>query len=304
MMLEIYPPSGGNERLTLVVRRPDESLHDYLVRCQWELGDRVRFLASVRDAQWTILESERQRWRRHALLLTFTGPVITALAYAALGLCVGRGQRAASAAHGRADRLCRNCRRRAGDRHRPHHRQHPELAGHAGGHGDGHERQLLRLARPVVDPAADRRHDPLACPTDRRRDRRNPSSSRKTAGEFFDPSRDGPRLPGETQEAYVERLHRSNEAALLIMTRSALAMEYTSGRDERIAALRFRQIVGLEAAAASIIVGLFRAEMLSFMRAAILVLTPIALVRGGLWFLYCASRMANALARHAERWGR
>ena len=87
MMLDILPPSGGNERLTLVVRRPDESLHDYLVRCQWELGDRVRFLASVRDAQWTILESERQRWRRHALLLTFTGPVITALAYAALGLC-------------------------------------------------------------------------------------------------------------------------------------------------------------------------------------------------------------------------
>lgn len=115
-----------------------------------------------------------------------------------------------------------------------------------------------------------------------------------------------PRLPGETQEAYVERLHRSNEAVLLIMTRSALAMEYTSGRDERIAALRFRQIVGLEAAAASIIVGLFLLvpEMPLFMRAAILVLTPIALVRGGLWFLHRASRMANALARHAERWGR
>ena len=100
-----------------------------------------------------------------------------------------------------------------------------------------------------------------------------------------------PRLPGETQEAYVERLHRSNEAVLLIM---------------RIAALRFRQIVGLEAAAASIIVGLFLLvpEMPLFMRAAILVLTPIALVRGGLWFLHRASRMANALARHAERWGR
>ncbi len=45
-------------------------------------------------------------------------------------------------------------------------------------------------------------------------------------------------------------------------------------------------------------------EMPLFMRAAILVLTPIALVRGGLWFLHRASRMANALARHAERWGR
>jgi hypothetical protein len=87
MMLDMLPPSGGNERLTLVVRRPDESLHDYLVRCQWELGDRVRFLASVRDAQWTILGTERQRWRRRSLLLTFTGPVIAALAYAGLGLC-------------------------------------------------------------------------------------------------------------------------------------------------------------------------------------------------------------------------
>lgn len=87
MMLDMLPPSGGNERLTLVVRRPDESLYDYLVRCQWELGDRVRFLASVRDAQWTILGMERQRWRRRSLLLTFTGPVIAALASAGLGLC-------------------------------------------------------------------------------------------------------------------------------------------------------------------------------------------------------------------------
>jgi len=87
MMLDMLPPSGGNERLPLVVRRPDESLHDYLVRCQWELGDRVRFLASVRDAQWTILGTERQRWRRRSLLLTFTGPVIAALAYAGPGLC-------------------------------------------------------------------------------------------------------------------------------------------------------------------------------------------------------------------------
>jgi len=87
MMLDMLPPSGGNERLTVVVRRPNESLHDYLVRCQWELGDRVRFLASVRDAQWTILGTERQRWRRRSLLLTFTGPVIAALAFAGLGLC-------------------------------------------------------------------------------------------------------------------------------------------------------------------------------------------------------------------------
>lgn len=87
MMLDMLPPSGGNERLTVVVRRPDESLHDYLVRCQCELGDRVRFLASIRDAQWTILGSERLRWRRRGLLLTFTGPVIAALTYVGLGMC-------------------------------------------------------------------------------------------------------------------------------------------------------------------------------------------------------------------------
>lgn len=115
-----------------------------------------------------------------------------------------------------------------------------------------------------------------------------------------------PHLPGETQESYVERLHRSNEAALLIMARAALAMEYTSGRYERIAALRFRQIVGLEAAAASLIVGLLLLfpEIPLLMRAAILVLTPIALVLGGLWFLDRVSAIGNALARYAERSGR
>lgn len=86
MILDPLPPQDTNP-LAAVQRRPDETLHAYLLRCQEELSGRIQLLAAVRDAYIQILGMERIRWRRCKLLLAFTGPVIASLAYAGLACC-------------------------------------------------------------------------------------------------------------------------------------------------------------------------------------------------------------------------
>ncbi|WP_336963884.1 hypothetical protein [Sphingobium aquiterrae] len=78
---------GTGESLANIERKPDETLHAYLVRCQSELSDRVVLLAAARDGYITTLGLQRKRWRRRKLLLGLTGPMIAALAYAGLTSC-------------------------------------------------------------------------------------------------------------------------------------------------------------------------------------------------------------------------
>lgn len=85
-MIRGRTPLFGNEHLLEVPREPDETLHDYLVRCQWKLGERVKMLAAARDAQMAIREMEYSRWRRRMVLLALSQPVVAALAYAYLAL--------------------------------------------------------------------------------------------------------------------------------------------------------------------------------------------------------------------------
>lgn len=60
---------GSSQRLGSVERRPGETLFDYLTRCRWEMGGRIRVLEMVRDTQETIFLDESSRWRRHMILL-------------------------------------------------------------------------------------------------------------------------------------------------------------------------------------------------------------------------------------------
>jgi hypothetical protein len=83
MILDPFPLDDSHP-LTALQRKPDETLLAYLIRYQWELAGRIRQLAAARDASITLLGVERLRWRRRELWLTFTGPTISALVYAAL----------------------------------------------------------------------------------------------------------------------------------------------------------------------------------------------------------------------------
>ena len=114
------------------------------------------------------------------------------------------------------------------------------------------------------------------------------------------------RLPGETQDEYMVRVRRANEAAIMALGRATIALDRQETQTGMVVARRFRQVVGLQAAAASCIAGLFVLfpDMSSLMRFIILILTPIALARGGLWFVNHASTIGEALERYAERWNR
>lgn len=78
---------GSDGRLSTVDRRPGESLYDYLVRCQWEMGSRIRLLEMVRDGQETIFFDERARWRRHMILLAVGEAGFAVAAYILLSAC-------------------------------------------------------------------------------------------------------------------------------------------------------------------------------------------------------------------------
>src|SRR3546814_14369523 len=66
-----------------------------------------------------------------------------------------------------------------------------------------------------------------------------------------------PRLPGETQDEYMTRVHRANEDAIMTLGRAIISLDHPITRSGLIVALRFRQILFLDAAAASLIGGRF-----------------------------------------------
>ncbi|TNE30029.1 MAG: hypothetical protein EP321_04245 [Sphingomonadales bacterium] len=66
MSQRIFPSNG---RFAPSARRPGETLHDYLVRTQWEMRDRIHLLETVRDGQEMIFFDERARWRRRMILI-------------------------------------------------------------------------------------------------------------------------------------------------------------------------------------------------------------------------------------------
>lgn len=74
-------PFFGHEHLVDIPRMPEETLHEYLVRSQSLLVDRIRMLARARDASEHILTMERARWRQEKIILTFAGPLMGAAAY-------------------------------------------------------------------------------------------------------------------------------------------------------------------------------------------------------------------------------
>lgn len=114
------------------------------------------------------------------------------------------------------------------------------------------------------------------------------------------------RLPGETQDEYTARVHRANEAAIMALGRATIALDRQVRQTGMVVALRFRQLLCLEAAAASLIVGLlvFLPDMSALTRFFILILTPVALARGGLWFVNHASAVGDSLDRYTQRWNR
>lgn len=77
-------PFSGAEHLVEIPRLPDETLHEYLVRSQRVLADRVRMVARARDAAEHILFMERARWRQEKIILILAGPLMGASAYVGL----------------------------------------------------------------------------------------------------------------------------------------------------------------------------------------------------------------------------
>lgn len=71
----------SDAHLTDVPREPDESLHEYLVRANRTLVNRVRMLSRARDESDYVQDAERARWRVDRLLLTFAGPLHAAAVY-------------------------------------------------------------------------------------------------------------------------------------------------------------------------------------------------------------------------------
>lgn len=77
-------PFYGAEHLIEIPRRPEETLHEYLVRSQRVLADRVRMVARGRDAAEYFLDLERARLRQDRIILILAGPFIAAAAYVGL----------------------------------------------------------------------------------------------------------------------------------------------------------------------------------------------------------------------------
>ncbi|TAJ74232.1 MAG: hypothetical protein EPO45_17715 [Sphingobium sp.] len=71
-----------------IPRRPDETLHDYLLRSRNELALHIRMLEATSDAQMESHRSERARWRRVMVILAIGEAGIAAAAYLLLD-CTG-----------------------------------------------------------------------------------------------------------------------------------------------------------------------------------------------------------------------
>ncbi|MFQ3894784.1 hypothetical protein [Sphingobium sp. R-7] len=69
-----------------IPRRPDETLHDYLLRSRNELALHIRMLEATSDAQTELFGSQRRHWRRAMVMLAFGEAGIAAAAYLLLHL--------------------------------------------------------------------------------------------------------------------------------------------------------------------------------------------------------------------------
>lgn len=87
-MISVSLTQDGDGRLVpaYTPRRPDETLHDYLLRSRHEMGVHLRMLEATSDAQTELFGSERARWRRVMILLAIGGAGSAAAAYLLLDL--------------------------------------------------------------------------------------------------------------------------------------------------------------------------------------------------------------------------
>lgn len=85
-MISVSLTRDGDGRLvpTYMQRRPDESLHDFLLRSRHEMSVHIRMLESVSDAQTELFASERTRWHRRMGLVVAGEAGLAATAYVAL----------------------------------------------------------------------------------------------------------------------------------------------------------------------------------------------------------------------------
>lgn len=82
-MISVSLTHDGDGRLvpTYTQRRPDETLHDYLVRSRSEMTVHIRMLEATCDAQTKLFGSERGRLRRAMILLALWEAGFAAAAY-------------------------------------------------------------------------------------------------------------------------------------------------------------------------------------------------------------------------------
>ena len=87
-MISVSFTNGGDSRLIPVCapRRPDETLHDYLLRSRHDLSVHIRMLEATSDAQAELFASERSRARRTMVLLAVGEAGFAAASYVALDL--------------------------------------------------------------------------------------------------------------------------------------------------------------------------------------------------------------------------
>lgn len=84
MNRDIWSSDG---QINEIERRPEETLHDYLVRRQWEMGGRIRLLEAVRDGQEMFYFDARARWHRHMILLAIGEAAFAIAGYILLDYC-------------------------------------------------------------------------------------------------------------------------------------------------------------------------------------------------------------------------
>ena len=73
--------SDGRLSPGYIPRRPDETLHDYLLRSRNELALHIRMLEATSDAQTELFGSQRRHWRRAMVMLAIGEAGIAAATY-------------------------------------------------------------------------------------------------------------------------------------------------------------------------------------------------------------------------------
>lgn len=73
--------SDGRPIPGYIPRRPDETLHDYLLRSRNELALHIRMLEATSDAQTELFGSQRRHWRRAMVMLAIGEAGIAAATY-------------------------------------------------------------------------------------------------------------------------------------------------------------------------------------------------------------------------------